>query len=96
RCKDGRGSWRRKRVSLVDRKLLEVVSSHTFTSPLDFLQLLPSTLPIPFSNKCLAATTGLPLHRCRQLSYCLRKMEVINQVGKKGNELLYKVEAQHP
>lgn len=89
RCRDGKGSWRRKRVSIVDRRLLEVVSSHYFADTSDFLQFLPSTLPVPFSNKCLAAATGFPLHRCRQLTYCLRKMEVIGQVGKKGNELLF-------
>lgn len=91
RCQDGLGSRRRKRVSVKDRRLLEVVSSHLFVSAADFLQFLPSTLPVPFSNKCLGAATGIPLYRCRQMTYCLRKMELIEQVGKKGNELLFEV-----
>lgn len=93
RCQDGRGSWRRKRVSIVDRRLLEVVSTHQFAATADFLQFLPSGLAVPFSNKSLAAATGLQLYRCRQLTYCLRKMEVLVQVGKKGNELLFEVNA---
>lgn len=95
RCQDGKGSRRRKRVSLVDRRLLEVVSSHRFACATDFLQFLPSTLPVSFSNKDLAAATGLPLYRCRQITYCLRKMEAIEQVGKKVNELLFEVKEAH-
>lgn len=94
RCQDGKGSWRRKGVSIIDRRLLEVVSAHRFTVASDFLQFLPSTLPVPFSNKCLAAVSGLPLYRCRQLTYCLRKMEVLVPVGKRGNELLFEVPEQ--
>lgn len=94
RCPDGKGSWRRKRVSILDRRLLEVVRTHRFNTTADFLQFLPSTLPVPFSNKCLAAATGIPIHRCRQLTYCLRKMNLIVQVGKRGNELLHEVQEQ--
>ncbi|WP_205502279.1 hypothetical protein [Rufibacter psychrotolerans] len=90
RCRDGKGSKRRKKVSLKDRKLLEVVSTHTFTCAQDFLQFLPPTLPQPFSNKDLAQALGLPLHRCRQITYCLRKMAALELAGKKGNELLFR------
>ncbi len=94
RCQDGQGSWRRKRVSVKDRRLLQVVSTHRFVTAADFLQFLPASLPIPFSNKCLAAATALPLYRCRQITYCLRKMELIVQVGKKANEILYEIKEQ--
>lgn len=89
RCKDGKGSKHRKRVSIKDRVLLEVISMHLFTSPEDFLQFIPQHLPRPFSNKCLEKALSLPIHRCRQITYCLRKMEVLIVVGKKGNELLF-------
>jgi len=89
RCKDGKGSKRRKRESLKDRRLVRVLESRVFTSNFDFLALLPPTLPQPFSTKCLAQATGLPLYRCRQITYCLRKMDAIVVVGKRGNELLY-------
>ncbi|PVY40245.1 hypothetical protein [Pontibacter virosus] len=89
RCKDGKGSKRRKRESLKDRRLVSVVSSRVFSKSTDFLEFLPPSLVQPFSNKCLAQATGLPMHRCRQITYCLRKMDAIVVVGKRGNELLY-------
>ncbi|WP_461490767.1 hypothetical protein [Pontibacter sp. HJ8] len=89
RCKDGKGSKHRKRESLRDRRLVRVVETQVFQSNLDFLQFLPPSLPQPFSNKCLAEATRLPLHRCRQITYCLRKMDAIVVTGKRGNELLY-------
>ncbi|WP_224995596.1 hypothetical protein [Cesiribacter sp. SM1] len=94
RCPDGQGSWRRKRVSVKDRRLLQVLSTHRFVTAADFLQFLPVSLPVPFSNKCLAAATALPLYRCRQITYCLRKMGLIVQVGKKANEILYEIKEQ--
>lgn len=89
RCRDGKGSKYRKRESIKDRRLLEVVSTHAFTGCSDFLQFIPEHLPRPFSNKCLQQALQLPIHRCRQITYCLRKMEVLVVAGKKGNELLY-------
>lgn len=91
RCRDGKGSKHRKRQSIKDRRLLEVVSTYKFTTAKDFLQFIPQNLPSPFSNKCLEKVLSLPIHRCRQITYCLRKMDTISVVGKKGNELLFEV-----
>jgi len=91
RCRDGKGSKHRKRESIKDRRLVEVVETHRFNSPKDFLVFLPSSLPQPFSNKDLAAALLLPLHRCRQITYTLRKMEAICQAGKNRNELLFRL-----
>jgi hypothetical protein len=46
---DGLGSWRRRRWSIYDRRLLEVVGSLTLAGPADFGALLPSDLPEPFT-----------------------------------------------
>ncbi|GAA4295303.1 hypothetical protein [Nibribacter koreensis] len=89
RCRDGKGSKYRKRVSVKDRVLLEVFSTHLFTCAQDFLQFLPDSLPQPFSNKDVQKALALPLHRCRQITYCLRKMDALVVSGKKGNELLF-------
>lgn len=89
RCRDGKGSKHRKRESIKDRKLLEVVSSHRFTSATDFLRFIPEHLPRPFSNKTLSAALALPLYRCRQITYCLRRMGALEVVGKQRNELLF-------
>lgn len=89
RCRDGKGSKHRKRVSVVDRRLLQVVESFQFRETTDLLNFIPPAINQPFSNKDLAAALGLPLHRCRQITYCLRKMGAITQVGKIRNELLF-------
>jgi hypothetical protein len=89
RCADGKGSWRRKGVSIRDRKLLGVVEQVRFTNRQDFLKLLPENLSRPFSNKNLAKALGIPLYRARRTNYCLRKMGALKVVGKKGNELQF-------
>ncbi|MFD3001515.1 hypothetical protein ACFS7Z_14185 [Pontibacter toksunensis] len=94
RCRDGKGSKHRKRVSVVDRRLIEVVKSYNFKSTKDLLTFIPANIAQPFSNKDLAAALQLPLHRCRQITYCLRKMGAITLNGKKRNELLYSTELE--
>lgn len=94
RCRDGKGSKHRKRVSVVDRRLVEVVESYKFRSTKDLLTFIPANIAQPFSNKDLAAALQLPLHRCRQITYCLRKMGAIMVIDKYRNELLYSTEVE--
>ena len=89
RCDDGKGSWRRGGTSIIDRKLLEVVSETRFNNKSDFLQFLPADIERPFSTKVLAQHIGCPLYKARRIIYCLKKMKLIIQVGKSGNFLLY-------
>ncbi len=42
---DGKGSWRRRRWSIHDKKMLELHERHLFSSPEDFKRLIPETLP---------------------------------------------------
>jgi len=96
RCADGQGSWRRKRVSLRDRRLLEVLESVIFTEKSDFRRFLPTDLPNLFSHKIWVAQSGLSIFQVRRLSYCFRKMGLIHEKGRKGNELLLEVCPKHP
>jgi len=89
RCDDGKGSWRRKGVSITDRKLLEVVEQAEFKTSSDFLRFLPDSLKDPFTNRELHSAADVPMHRAQKMTYCLRKMNAIRQVGKKGNAHLY-------
>ncbi len=91
RCDDGRGSWRRRGVSIKDRKLISVVERVTFRNKDDFLRFLPSGLRQPFSNKSLAESVGTSVNRAQEMTYCLRKMGAIRLVGKKGRELLFEI-----
>jgi len=91
RCPDGKGSWRRKGVSIVDTQLGDVVEKVVFMGRHDFLRLIPEGLGKPFSNRGLAEKLGIRLRQARRMTYCLRKMGLIENVGKRGNELLFEI-----
>jgi hypothetical protein len=91
RCNDGRGSWRRKGVSVKDRKLLNVFDRIVFEDSQDFLEFLPKELNGYFTNKVLALKLGISVRLAQKITYCLRKMSVISIVGKKKNEFLFQV-----
>jgi len=86
---DGRGSWRRKGQSVHDRKLLQVLETVTFEKKEDFLCFLPDGLEQPFSNQSLTERIGGSIHATRRMTYCLKKMGVIQQVGRNRNQLLF-------
>lgn len=86
---DGRGSWRRKRWSIADRRLLAVTEEVVFTQPADFLTLLPNDLPHPFTNKQLSQTLAIRPRLAQRLTYTLRHCAVLTAVGKDGNTWLY-------
>jgi hypothetical protein len=83
-----RKRWR-KAWSTVDRQLLDVVERLTFDTPSDFLRLLPSTLPQPFTSQDLAGALKQPRRVGQQMAYCLREMGALQMVGKRGRAFLY-------
>jgi len=87
---DGRGSWRRGGVSIIDRRLLHVVRQVEFTCPQDFLSMLPENLPETFSNTDLASALRIKPGLARKMSYCLKKMGAICPDGKRGRAFLYR------
>jgi hypothetical protein len=88
---DGQGSWRRKYWSISERHLLKIHRSETFHHPRDFLILLPESLPAQFTNKQLAAQLGIRARLAGKITYTLRKMEVIQIVGKTGNQNIFQI-----
>ena len=91
---DGRGSWRRKRWSLHDHRLLEVVVERRFDTPGNYLALLPPGLPQPFSNRELAAALRISLSLAGKMTYTLCKMGVLQHTGKRRNAYLYGVRSK--
>lgn len=89
RRNDGRGSWRRKGWSIVDRRLVDVVDRHLFSSPEDYAQLLPANLSGEFTTADLARRLGKPRRQAQKMAYCLRKMDILSVSGKIGNSILY-------
>ena len=88
---DGKGSWRRKRWSIHDRKMLNIQERHLYQSPQDFLELLPNNLPKEFTTRMLAKESKLRINLAQKMVYCLRNMDIIHQTGKKGRSYLYSV-----
>jgi len=91
RCDDGKGSWRRKGVSIVDRELTEVKKSFKFNDKHDFIDILNYKPIDQFTNKDFAKKHKIPVYKARKINYTLRKMELLIQVGKKRNEIIHKI-----
>jgi len=91
RARTGHRAWRRNGWSVLERRLIDVVDSVLLSKPGDLVDLIPGTLPAPFTTADLAAALGRPRRTAQQAAYCLRKAEVITAVGKDGNAVLYEV-----
>ena len=86
---DGRGSWRRRRWSIYDRRLLATVTAVPLAGAEDFAALLPAGLADGFDCRALAGAIGQPLPVAQKMAYCLRHMGILAVAGKQGNALLY-------
>lgn len=91
RCNDGKGSWRRKGISIMDKKLLEVNNTIELNENKDFLKLFQCKLPNQFTNKELAKLANINLSLARKATYCLTRMKLLESSGKRGRENLYTV-----
>ncbi|MFZ0548807.1 MAG: hypothetical protein WAM60_25380, partial [Candidatus Promineifilaceae bacterium] len=88
---DGEGSWRRKGWSVADRLLLDVLSFRDFKETADYLALLPDSLAYPFTNSDLVSKLKIRANVAQKMTYCLRKMELIEVVGKRGRSHLHDI-----
>jgi hypothetical protein len=88
---DGRGSWRRKGWSVADKILLDVLAFRDFHEPADYLELLPDGMGRPFTNKDLAKAAGMQGRLAQKMTYCLRKVGLIEMLGKDGRAFLFDV-----
>ncbi|HJW91753.1 MAG TPA: hypothetical protein VJ436_14030, partial [Anaerolineales bacterium] len=79
----------RKGWSIADRRLLGVLESRQLATPQDFLELLPPSLPQPFTTLELAQELGRPAYLARKMVYCLRAMGVVESAGKRGRAGLF-------
>jgi hypothetical protein len=91
RIRDGKGSWRRKGLSIVDRELDKWHESVVLEKRKDYLRFVPFNKKETFTVKELAARTGISEAAARKTLYVLAKINIVDRVGKKGNFWLYKV-----
>ena len=88
---DGRGSWRRRKWSIADRRLLAVNERRLFRDPWDYLELLPASLLGGFTARELAGESKLSSGLAQKMVYSLRKMGLLEQAGRRGRSKLYRV-----
>ena len=56
----------------------------------DLLAIVPNNLPEPFDTAMLATSMSIPRGLAQQIAYCCRHTGAIEQVGKRGNNRLYR------
>lgn len=86
---DGKGSWRRKRWSIQDRRLLKVVSSQIIRTTKDLRSIIPEELNEGFTTRQLAKQKRMPIALTRKMIYCLKKMGIIEKTGNRGRSPIY-------
>ncbi len=82
---------RRKGWAIEERRLLEVVESRLFEEPADWLEVLPEKLEESFTTRDLAEAIGISRQLAQKIAYCLRKVSVIDLMGKRGRANLYEI-----
>lgn len=83
-------AFRRRGWVVEGRALVKVVDSVPIPDPSAAVALLPEGLPEEFDTSDLAVAGGLPRRTAQQMAYCLRKMGMIEAVGKRGNAVTYR------
>jgi len=86
---DARRGWRRKGWVTRERRLIKVVEQQHFVSPEDVRALIPAALPESFTSADLAPLIPGGRRRAFKMIYCLRAMDLLTQVGKRGRAALY-------
>lgn len=94
RIDNGKGSWRRGGVSIADRRLIEVKEKIKLHEVNDYREFIPESMDMPFSNKMLSKAAKIQLVQARKVTYCLKKMGIIKQTMKKGNELFFDIQRE--
>ena len=91
RVDDGKGSYRRKGISIVDRTSIEMVCRYEFNNIDDYLALIPKEIGQVFTNKQLSKFAGIKINNARKLTYCFNKASILCISGKLGRENLYEI-----
>jgi len=91
RIKDGKGSWRRKGISLYDKELAACHESVLLKKPADYLRFIPFKKKEEFTSSLLAEREGVNSNTARKALYVLTKMEVVKRKGKNGNAWVYAI-----
>ncbi len=82
-------NWRRRGWGTEERRLLEVVERRLYEAPEDWRSFVPEGLET-FTARDLADATSVRIQLAQKMVYCLRKVNLIESVGKRGRANLYR------
>ena len=88
---EGKRKWRRRGWVIEERRLLGVVDQRLFEEPADWRALLPESLGESFTTRDLAEAMGIRRQLAQKMVYCLRKVRVIELIGRRGRANSYGV-----
>ena len=86
-----RRRWRKNDFQVADQKLVRLCGIETFRTKSDLLGLLPNDLPSPFHTGHLAESLSVQRWIAQRITYCLRHMQALREVGKLGNARMYQI-----
>jgi stalled ribosome alternative rescue factor ArfA len=91
RIRDGKGSWRRKGISIIDKELAAWHETILLEKPADYRRcFLPFKKNEEFTVPLLAERAGIQAALARKTLYVLYKLELVERIGKMGNLIVYK------
>jgi hypothetical protein len=93
---DGKGSWRRKGVSIVDKLLAGWRESIVLSGLSDYYRFVPFGKAEEFTVKDLAGKAGINTTLARKCLYVLSKLELVKRTGKQGNAIVYRINHNKP
>ena len=89
RIKDGKGSWRRKGISIADKELASWHESIVLKKRGDYLSFIPFKKKEEFTSTSLAERACIDTVTARKALYVLTKINVVKRTGKQGNSWKY-------
>jgi len=93
RIQDGKGSWRRKGMSILDKELAAWHGCLNLNRPRDYRRFIPFANGEEFTAAQLAKKAGINPGLSRKTIYVLKKIDVIRKTGKQGRAALYQASA---
>jgi hypothetical protein len=91
RMDDGKGSWRRKGLSIKDKILQTACGTIVLSEKSDYLRFAPFEQQEEWTARELAERAHIRAALARKTVYVLTKMGIVAQTGKKGNARLYRI-----
>jgi hypothetical protein len=80
----------RRRYSVGERRLAQVLDCVALRHPADYLGVLPASLADDFTTADLARAIRQPRWMAQKIAYVLRTMGLLRVVGKSGNAFVYR------